>query len=73
MEPTSKMESVNYHDFCHEIPDDLAEVVKLSSTISSKWADDMEERGLPGHAILKDYMDIMRANNQPIVRHWDRE
>jgi TRAP-type C4-dicarboxylate transport system substrate-binding protein len=41
--------------------------------IAKEWADDMEERGLPGHAILKDYMDIMRANNQPIVRHWDRE
>jgi TRAP-type C4-dicarboxylate transport system substrate-binding protein len=41
--------------------------------IAKEWADDMEERGLPGHAILEDYMDIMRANDQPIVRHWDRE
>jgi TRAP-type C4-dicarboxylate transport system substrate-binding protein len=41
--------------------------------IAKEWADDMEERGMPGHAILKDYMDIMRANDQPIVRHWDRE
>ncbi len=41
--------------------------------IAKEWADDMEERGLPGHAILRDYMDIMRANNQPIVRQWDRE
>jgi len=38
-----------------------------------EWADDLEARGLPGRAILRDYMDIMRANNQPIVRHWDRE
>jgi C4-dicarboxylate-binding protein DctP len=38
-----------------------------------EWADDLEERGLPGRQILGDYMDIMRANNQPIVRHWDRE
>jgi C4-dicarboxylate-binding protein DctP len=41
--------------------------------IAEDWADDMEERGMPGRAILKDYMDIMRANDQPIMRHWDRE
>lgn len=41
--------------------------------IAQEWADDMELRGLPGNALLRDYMDIMRANNQPIVRHWDRE
>lgn len=41
--------------------------------IAREWADDMEERGLPGHDILRDYMDIMRANDQPIMRHWDRE
>ena len=41
--------------------------------IAKEWADDMEERGMPGHDILRDYMDIMRANDQPVVRHWDRE
>ena len=41
--------------------------------LAKEWADDMERRGLPGHRILKDYMDIMRTNNQPILRHWDRE
>lgn len=41
--------------------------------IAKEWADAMEARGLPGHAILSDYMDIMRENDQPIVRHWDRE
>ncbi len=41
--------------------------------IATDWAEDMEERGLPGYAILKDYMDAMRANDQPIMRHWDRE
>ena len=41
--------------------------------IAKSWADGLEERGLPGHAILKAYMDIMRANDQPILRHWDRE
>lgn len=41
--------------------------------IAKEWADDMEARGMPGHDILRDYMDIMRANDQPIMRHWDRE
>ena len=41
--------------------------------MAREWADDLEQRGLPGDQILRDYMDIMRANNQPIVRHWDRE
>lgn len=41
--------------------------------IAAEWAEDMESRGLPGRAILKDYMDAMRANDQPIMRHWDRE
>ena len=41
--------------------------------IAEEWAQDMEERGMPGHDILRDYMDIMRANDQPIMRHWDRE
>lgn len=41
--------------------------------IAEDWVEDMEERGLPGRAILEDYMDIMRANDQPIMRQWDRE
>jgi TRAP-type C4-dicarboxylate transport system substrate-binding protein len=41
--------------------------------IATEWADEMETRGFPGHAILHDYMEIMRANEQPILRHWDRE
>lgn len=41
--------------------------------MAREWADDLERRGLPGDRILRDYMDIMRANGQPIVRHWDRE
>ena len=45
---------------------------KALPNIAKEWADDMESRGMPGHAILRDYMDIMRANNQPIMRHWDR-
>jgi len=41
--------------------------------LAREWVEDMEARGFPGEAILKDYMDIMRANNQPILRQWDRE
>lgn len=38
-----------------------------------EWAETLESQGLPGRRILTEYMDIMRANDQPIVRHWDRE
>ncbi len=41
--------------------------------IAKEWADGLEEKGLPGHEILKFYMDTMRANGQTISRHWDRE
>jgi TRAP-type C4-dicarboxylate transport system substrate-binding protein len=41
--------------------------------IAQDWADDMEARGLPGNEILREYMNIMRANDQPIMRHWDGE
>lgn len=41
--------------------------------IAMEWADALERKGLPGHAILHDYMEVMRSNGQPIVRQWDRE
>lgn len=41
--------------------------------LAGAWVDNLESRGLPGQELLKDYMDIMRANDQPILRHWDRE
>ncbi|MGE0256303.1 MAG: C4-dicarboxylate TRAP transporter substrate-binding protein [Alphaproteobacteria bacterium] len=37
------------------------------------WAEDLEKASIPGKAILTVYMDRMRAANQPIARHWDRE
>ncbi len=37
------------------------------------WAEDLEKQGIPGKAVLSAYMDAMRAANQPIERHWDRE
>ena len=41
--------------------------------MAKEGATDLEERGLPGNQILRDYMDIMRAEGQPIVRNWDQE
>jgi TRAP-type C4-dicarboxylate transport system substrate-binding protein len=41
--------------------------------LAQEWADDLEKSGLPGRQILADYMDMMRAADQPVVRHWDRE
>ena len=38
-----------------------------------EWAEGLEAQGLPGHAILREYMDTMRAHGQEIVRQWDRE
>lgn len=41
--------------------------------VGKQWAADLTKRGMPGDAMLTYYMDQMRANNQPIARHWDRE
>ena len=41
--------------------------------IAKQWAESLEKKGVPGRKILTAYMDKMRAANQPIVRHWDRE
>ncbi len=41
--------------------------------LAGDWANGLENRGLPGRRILEDYMNVMRANDQPIMRHWDRE
>lgn len=41
--------------------------------IASGWAAGLEKKGIPGKKILKAYMDEMRANKQPILRHWDQE
>jgi len=40
--------------------------------VASAWAGRLEKKGIPGKAILKTYMDAMRAANQPIVRQWDK-
>jgi TRAP-type C4-dicarboxylate transport system substrate-binding protein len=46
---------------------------KALPNIAQDWAKAADKQGLPGTAILKEYMDTMRANKQPIARHWDRE
>ncbi len=46
---------------------------KSMPNIAAKWVEDHEKQGYPAKAILKAYMDEMRAAKQPILRHWDRE
>jgi TRAP-type C4-dicarboxylate transport system substrate-binding protein len=46
---------------------------KALPNIAQDWAKAADKQGLPGTQILKEYMDVMRANKQPIARHWDKE
>jgi C4-dicarboxylate-binding protein DctP len=41
--------------------------------LAGDWVKVMTEAGLPGKEILADYMQIMRDNNQPVMRQWDQE
>ncbi len=41
--------------------------------LAGAWVADIERRGLPGRELLQAYMNTMRANGQPIMRHWDLE
>ncbi|MBS27334.1 MAG: hypothetical protein CL566_00155 [Alphaproteobacteria bacterium] len=41
--------------------------------LGKQWAEQRNKAGQPGTEILKAWMDEMRANNQPIARHWDRD
>ena len=41
--------------------------------IGKDWAAKLDKKGLPGSKMLSAYMDKMRAANQPIIRHWDKE
>lgn len=40
--------------------------------LAGDWVSSMEKKGLPGREILADYMQIMRDNDQPIMRQWDQ-
>ena len=41
--------------------------------LAGAWVADIQRRGLPGQELLSAYMDTMRDNAQPIMRHWDAE
>lgn len=41
--------------------------------VAKGWAANLEKKGIKARAILNDYMDQMRAANQPIIRQWDKE
>jgi len=41
--------------------------------IAKEWAVATDKLGKPGTEVLKRYMDVLRANNQPIARQWDKE
>ena len=41
--------------------------------IGKDWATKLDKKGLPGTKMLRAYMNKMRAANQPIIRHWDKE
>lgn len=41
--------------------------------VAKGWAGGLEEKGIPGKAILSSYMDTMRKNKQDILREWDKE
>ncbi len=54
-------------------PDERKKWAMTMPNIAKDWAEDLEKKGIPGKAILADYMDRMRAAGAPIQRHWDRE
>lgn len=41
--------------------------------LAKEWAEGLDKEGLEGTAMLKFYMDAMRAANQPMERQWDKE
>lgn len=53
--------------------EDRAKWAKMMPNFAKKWAADLDKKKLPGTKVLTTYMDTMRAANQPILRHWDRE
>lgn len=46
---------------------------KSMPNVAKEWAESLEAKGIPGKKILAAFMDRMRAANQPIMRHWDKE
>lgn len=53
--------------------DDRAKWAEMMPNFAKKWAAALDDKGQPGTKVLSSYMDTMRAANQPILRHWDRD
>lgn len=57
-----------------ELPADQRQIwAETMPNIAKEWAAAADADGLPGTEVLEAYMDAMRAENQPIARHWDKE
>ncbi|MGE0255108.1 MAG: C4-dicarboxylate TRAP transporter substrate-binding protein [Alphaproteobacteria bacterium] len=54
-------------------PEDRQKWADALPPVGKNWAADLEKQGIPGKEFLTFYMDAMRAANQPIARHWDRD
>lgn len=52
---------------------DRAKWAHVLPNLAKEWAEGLDKEGLDGTAMLKFYMDAMRAAKQPIERQWDRE
>jgi len=40
--------------------------------VPMEWAASMEEKGLPGKAVLQGYLNGLRARGVKLVRDWDK-
>ncbi|MGE0253576.1 MAG: C4-dicarboxylate TRAP transporter substrate-binding protein [Alphaproteobacteria bacterium] len=54
-------------------PEERRKWATTMPNVAQQWADRLEAQGVPGRAILANYMDKMRAAKQPIARQWDKE
>lgn len=53
--------------------DERAKWAAALPPIAREWADAADAKGLPGKEVLARYMELMRENDQPIARDWDKE
>ena len=54
-------------------PEQRMHWAKTMPNVAKDWTANLEKKGIPAKAVLKAYMDKMRAANQPILRQWDKE
>jgi len=57
---------------CEIDPQERMEWAASLPDIATEWADALQAQGMPGKAILGDYMQAMRDADQPIARQWDQ-